>query len=172
MIESGYILRPANPLFIAASLIGALLLNFLPLGNSPWVPDWVLICIVFWTIYQPRRVGVVWAFCLGLVMDIHNATLLGQHAFMYPIIAYFGINWQRRVLGFSRLEQSLHLFPLFFAASVWPLITRWVSDGEIPFWAWSSLFSGFIEAALWPIAVWILLAPQRRPTDVDLNRPL
>jgi len=172
MIESGYILRPANPLFIGASLLGALLLNFLPLGNSPWVPDWVLICIVFWTIYQPRKVGVVWAFCLGLVMDIHSSTLLGQHAFMYPIIAYFGINWQRRVLGFSRPEQSLHLLPLFLAASVWPLIIQWVSSGEIPFWAWSSLFSGFIETALWPVAVWILLAPQRRPTDVDLNRPL
>ncbi len=65
MIESGYILRPANPLFIAASLIAATLLNFLPLGNAPWVPDWLLICLVFWTIHQPRKVGVIWAFCLG-----------------------------------------------------------------------------------------------------------
>jgi rod shape-determining protein MreD len=105
-------------------------------------------------------------------MDIHSATLLGQHAFVYPIVAYFGINWQRRVLGFSRPEQSLHLLPLFLSASIWSLIVQWVSSGEIPFWAWSSLFSGFIEAILWPVAVWILLAPQRRPTDVDLNRPL
>ncbi|MEY3863789.1 MAG: hypothetical protein RL183_674, partial [Pseudomonadota bacterium] len=31
---------------------------------------------------------------------------------------------------------------------------------------------GFIEALLWPMAVVLLLAPQRRPTDVDLNRPI
>jgi rod shape-determining protein MreD len=172
MIESGYILRPANQFFIGASLIGGVLLNFLPFGNAPWVPDWLLICLVFWTIYQPRKVGVVWAFLLGLVMDVHSATLLGQHAFMYSIIAYFGINWQRRVLGFTRPAQALHLFPLFLGASIWPLVVRWISSGAIPFWAWASLFSSVIETALWPLAVWILLAPQRRPTDVDLNRPL
>ena len=72
MIESGYILRPANPLFIAFSLLLALLLNFLPLGNAAWVPDWLLVCLVFWTIYQPRKVGVIWAFGLGLIMDVHE----------------------------------------------------------------------------------------------------
>jgi len=172
MIESGYILRPASPLFIAFSLLAATLLNFLPLGNAPWVPAWLLICLVFWTIHQPRKVGVVWAFCLGLVMDVHNGNLLGQYAFMYPLVAYFGIFWQRRVMGFTRTQQALHLLPLFISASIWPLIIRWIATGEIPFWAWSSLFSGFIEALLWPIAVFLLLAPQRRPTDVDLNRPI
>ncbi|MFZ9264490.1 MAG: rod shape-determining protein MreD [Polynucleobacter sp.] len=172
MIESGYILRPANPLFIGFSLFAALLLNFLPLGNAPWVPDWLLICLVFWTIYQPRRVGVIWAFSLGLIMDVHNGSLLGQHAFMYPVIAFFGIYWQRRVLGFARTQQALHLLPLFFAASIWPLAIRWIASGELPLWAWASLFSAFIEALLWPVAVWLLLAPQRRPTDVDLNRPI
>lgn len=172
MIESGYILRPANPLFIASSLFISLLLNFLPFGNAPWVPDWLLISLVFWTIYQPRRVGVVWAFSLGLIMDVHNGTLLGQHAFIYPIIAFFGISWQKRVLGFGRLEQAAHLLPLFMIASVWPLFVRWITVSEIPFWAWSSLFGGVIETLLWPLAVWLLLAPQRRPTDVDLNRPI
>jgi rod shape-determining protein MreD len=172
MIESGYILRPANPLFIGLSLVVALLLNFLPLGNAPWVPDWVLICLVFWTIYQPRKVGVIWAFTLGLIMDVHSSTLLGQHAFIYPIIAFFGISWQKRVLGFPRLEQAIHLLPLFMIASVWSLFVRWVTVGEIPFWAWSSLFGGAIETALWPLAVVVLLAPQRRPTDIDPNRPI
>lgn len=172
MIEQGYILRPANPLFIGFSIFVALLLNFLPFGNAPWVPDWLLICLVFWTIYQPRRVGVVWAFFLGLIMDIHSASLLGQHAFMYPVVAFFGINWQRRVLGFTRIQQALHLLPLFIAASIWPLAVNWITSGDIPLWAWTSLFSAFIEAGLWPVAVFLLLAPQRRPTDVDLNRPL
>jgi rod shape-determining protein MreD len=117
-------------------------------------------------------VGVVWAFLLGLIMDVHNASLFGQHAFMYPLVAFFGIYWQRRVLGFSRPQQMLHLFPLFLTAALWPLIVRWVSAGDLPIWAWASLFSAFIEAALWPAAVWLLLAPQRRPTDVDHNRPL
>jgi rod shape-determining protein MreD len=28
------------------------------------------------------------------------------------------------------------------------------------------------EALLWPVASWLLLAPQRRPPDRDENRPL
>ena len=28
------------------------------------------------------------------------------------------------------------------------------------------------EALLWPLAGWVLLAPQRRPPDRDENRPL
>jgi rod shape-determining protein MreD len=91
---------------------------------------------------------------------------------MYPVVAFFGINWQRRVLGFTRIQQALHLLPLFIAASIWPLAVNWVTSGDIPLWAWTSLFSAFIEAGLWPVAVFLLLAPQRRPTDVDLNRPL
>jgi len=29
-----------------------------------------------------------------------------------------------------------------------------------------------LEALLWPLASWVLLAPQRRPPDRDQNRPL
>ena len=29
-----------------------------------------------------------------------------------------------------------------------------------------------LEALLWPLASWVLLAPQRRPPDNDQNRPL
>jgi rod shape-determining protein MreD len=28
------------------------------------------------------------------------------------------------------------------------------------------------EVLLWPVATWLLLAPQRRPPDPDKNRPL
>ena len=73
---------------------------------------------------------------------------------------------------FTLIQQALHLLPIFISASIWQMIIRWVATGEIPFWAWSSIFSGFIEALLWPAAVFLLLAPQRRPTDVDLNRPI
>lgn len=172
MIEGGHILRPVSPWFISTSLAIALLFNFLPLGNPPWLPDFVLITLIFWTIYQPRKVGVVWAFLLGFFMDVHAATIFGQHALMYSIVAYFGINWQRRVLGFGKIQQAFHVFPLFFLAALWPLCIRWLTADELPFWAWATLLRAVVESALWPLATRLLLAPQRRPTDVDPNRPL
>lgn len=79
--QSGYILRPVNRLFIYFSLFCALLLNLLPLGNSAWVPDFLVIALIFWNIHQHRLIGVIVAFALGLLMDVHNSDLLGIHAF-------------------------------------------------------------------------------------------
>jgi rod shape-determining protein MreD len=70
--QSGYILRPVNPVFIYFSLLCALLLSLLPIGNYSWVPDWLIICIVFWNIHQHRYIGVGTAFFLGLLMDVHT----------------------------------------------------------------------------------------------------
>jgi rod shape-determining protein MreD len=37
---------------------------------------------------------------------------------------------------------------------------------------WALLLAPAFEALLWPLAVWLLLAPQRRAPDPDQNRPL
>jgi rod shape-determining protein MreD len=37
---------------------------------------------------------------------------------------------------------------------------------------WSMLIAPLAEALLWPLAVLLLLAPQRRAPDPDENRPL
>ena len=63
------LLLPVSPLFIAVSLIVALLLNmFLSnlLGPSGvWLPDFLAIALVFWNVHQPRRVSIGWAFVCG-----------------------------------------------------------------------------------------------------------
>ena len=37
---------------------------------------------------------------------------------------------------------------------------------------WSLIFSPLLDALLWPLATWFLLAPQRRAPDPDKHRPL
>jgi rod shape-determining protein MreD len=170
--QSGYILRPVNPLFIFVSLFAALLLNLLPLGNHVWVPDWLILCIVFWNIHQHRYVGVVWASLLGLVMDVHNSDLLGLHAFSYALVAYLAVAWHRRITSLPVFTQALHLLPIFVLVSVSPVLINWLLTGSLYWWGLGAIAQGVIEAALWPVATKILLAPQRRPIDVDHNRPL
>ncbi len=41
-------------------------------------------------VHQPRRVGVGAAFVFGLLMDVHQGALLGQHALAYTLLSYFG----------------------------------------------------------------------------------
>ncbi|HXD42981.1 MAG TPA: rod shape-determining protein MreD, partial [Ramlibacter sp.] len=74
------LLLPANPVFIWGSLLLALLVNMLPLGRTAWLPDFLALALVFWSVHQPLRVGIGAAFIFGLAMDVHQAALLGQHA--------------------------------------------------------------------------------------------
>jgi len=41
-----------------------------------------------------------------------------------------------------------------------------------PFPGWAYLSGSFVEALLWPVTTFILLAPQRRAIDPDDTRPI
>jgi rod shape-determining protein MreD len=164
------LLLPANPRFIWSSLILALLLDFLPLGRVVWLPDFLAVVLVFWSIHQPRRVGLLAAFMFGLALDVHQAALLGQHALAFSVLIYFAIMLHRRILWFSMLGQAAQLLPLFAAAHVITTLLRLIGGGALP--GWQALLAPLLEAALWPVVSVLLLAPQRRAPDPDADRPL
>lgn len=164
------LLLPVNPLFITASLLAALALNLLPLGRTAVVPDLLALVLVFWNVHQPRRVGMVIAFLFGLVMDVHQGALLGQHALAYTLLSFGAFSMHRRLLWFNVPVQSLQVLPLFLAAQLVTLLVRLAAGGLYP--GWSMWLAPLIQAALWPLASVLLLAPQRRAPDPDENRPL
>lgn len=170
MMERDSILLPVNPAFIAFSLIIAFVLNILPWGSWSWVPDFMALTLVFWSIYQPRRVGVGTAFLMGLVMDVHGAALLGQNALAYTLLSYFAITIHRRVLWFSPSAQSLYVLPLLVLMQVVQVMVQLAVSGKLPDWTY--FIQSFVAIALWPPVCWLLLAPQRRAVDRDDTRPI
>lgn len=170
MPRGSQLLLPVNPVFMWASLILALMLNLLPVGRVPALPDFLAVVLVFWNVHQPRRVGVGAAFVFGLFMDVHDGALLGQHALAYTLLSYFAITVHRRLLWFTVGSQAVQILPLFVAAHAVALIVRLVAGATFP--GWSLLVAPLLEAALWPVAHMLLLAPQRRAPDRDKNRPL
>ena len=147
------LLLPANPLFIWFTLVLAMMVNMLPLGRVAWMPDLLAVVLVFWSVHQPLRVGVIAAFLFGLAIDVHQASLLGQHALAYTTLSYFAITIHRRLLWFTVPSQAVQVLPLFAAAHAIELAIRMLAGGAFP-------------------GPWILLAPQRRAHDPDENRPL
>ncbi|MBK0391063.1 rod shape-determining protein MreD [Ramlibacter algicola] len=164
------LLLPANPFFIWFSLLCALLLNMLPFGRVAWMPDILAITLVFWSVHQPLRVGIGAAFLFGICMDVHQASLLGQHALAYTALTFFAITIHRRLLWFTVPSQAVQVLPLFLAAHAIELAIRMIAGGIFP--GTSLLLAPVIEAALWPVVTVALLAPQRRAPDPDENRPL
>jgi rod shape-determining protein MreD len=164
------LLLPVNPLFLWFSLFAALVLNMLPLGRIAALPDFLALTLVFWNVHQPRRVGIGAAFFFGLLMDVHQGAVLGQHAEAYTLLSFLAILMHRRLLWFGLAEQALQILPVFIAAHAVSLVVRLLSSGSFP--GWTMLLAPFFEALLWPVISWMLLAPQRRAPDRDANRVL
>ena len=164
------LLLPANPLFIAVSLAAALAFDLMPFGRYPLLPDLLALALAFWNVHQPQRVGIGTAFGLGLLMDVHDSAMLGKHALAYTLLAYFAVTAHRRLLWFSLPTQALQVLPLFLLAHAVATGTRLIAGGMLP--GWNALAAPLLETLLWPLASWLLLAPQRRAPDPDENRPL
>ena len=167
---AGQLLLPTNPLFVWFTLEMAFALNIVPLGRNPAMPDFVALVLVFWNVNQPRRVGVGVAFMFGLMMDVHDGAILGQHALAYTLLSFFAITIHRRLRWFTVPSQALQILPLFVAAHAVSFIVRMIAGNMLP--GWELLLAPLFESLLWPLANWVLLAPQRRAPDRDENRPL
>jgi rod shape-determining protein MreD len=170
MPRGNELLMPVNPVFVWVTLLVAMLMDMLPWGRWAGVPDMLAVVLVFWNVHQPRRVGVGAAFVFGLLMDVHQGALLGQHALAYTLLSFFAITVHRRLLWFTVASQAVQIVPLFVAAHMVSLVVRMVAGAGFP--GWGLMVAPFLEALLWPVVSFVLLAPQRRPPDRDKNRPL
>jgi rod shape-determining protein MreD len=171
MMRPGHqVLLPASTVFIWGSMLAALFFNMMPLGRHAWQPDVLAVVLVFWNVHQPRRVGIAAAFFFGLLMDVHQTALLGQHALTYTVLSFLAITIHRRILWFNLTSQAWHVLPLFMLAHALELGLRMVEGTGFP--GWGIGLAMIFEAALWPFMTWVLLAPQRRSPDPDVHRPL
>jgi len=159
------ILLPAKTGYIALTLIAALLLNLLPWsGYWLWIkPDFVALVVLYWCIEQPRKMGFVAAWLLGMFMDVADGTLFGQHALAYTILAYAGIVLHRRVRMFAVTPQALHIIPLLLLNALIIVAVRMLAGADFP--GWHYFIGSFVAGALWPPLGALLKMPLRPKPD-------
>jgi rod shape-determining protein MreD len=168
--SSSRILLPVRTWFIVLSLIVALLLNMLPTAWWPGVPDWVALVLCFWSVREFRKVGMGWAFLLGLIMDVADASLMGQHTLAYVLLAYGASSFSRRVLWFPLVQQALQILPLLYIVPLVQFAVGMVAGGEFPglgYFIWP-----LVASFLWLPLTFMLLLPQYQPVERDANRPI
>ncbi len=161
------ILLPVKGGFIVFTFIAALLTNILP-WSGWWLaikPDFVALVVLYWCIQQPRKVGFTSAWLLGLVMDVAEGSLFGQHALAYSVLAFGGIVLHRRVLMFSMRDQVLHVIVLLLLNDVMVLAIRMLSGASFP--GLQYFIGSLTAAALWPALTFLFKLPQRPQPDPD-----
>lgn len=168
--SSRRILLPARGWFIILSLFVALVLNLIPFGRMPGVPDWLALVLAFWCIHQPLKVGMGAGFFFGLLMDVASGSVMGQHALVYVLLAFVASGLSRRILWFPLAQQALHVLPLLLGTQLVMLLIRLVTGAEFPGVLY--FLSSFVAALLWHPLNYVLLLPQYRPTEHDENRPI
>jgi rod shape-determining protein MreD len=69
------------------------------LFQSKWiiVPHFLMVLIVFVTIYAGKKYGILYGFLFGLLFDVVYTEIIGIYLFMIPLIAYI-IAWVMKIL--------------------------------------------------------------------------
>lgn len=139
-----------------ASLAVALLLGLLPLPVSlqPLRPFWVGLVLAYWLIEDPDRVGLGFAFLLGLNADLVYGGLLGEQALRLVVLAFIVQRFRARLRFFPLLQQAVTMGALLVNDRIVSAGLH-IALGE-PTLPWSYWAAPAVGMLLWPPVFLIL----------------
>ncbi|GHA82870.1 rod shape-determining protein MreD [Cognatilysobacter bugurensis] len=102
-------MRGHAPWALPLSVFIALLLGLVPLPESiePLRPYWLALVLAYWVIETPDRVGLGFAFSIGLVADLAFGSLLGEQALRLVAMAFILQRFRARLRFFPMSQQAL-----------------------------------------------------------------
>jgi rod shape-determining protein MreD len=149
-------MRARSPWVLPLSLLVALLLALLPMPLSlqPLRPYWLALVLAYWVMEDPDRIGLGFAFLIGLVADLVIGSLLGEQALRLVVITFILQRFRARLRFFPMSQQALAIGALLLNDRIVTLAIR-VTLGEpvLPSLTW---FSPLIGMLLW-VPVFMLL---------------
>jgi rod shape-determining protein MreD len=148
---------------IGLSLLAAFLLKQIPWQGWALLlrPDFVLIMLLFWAQRRQNGISFALAFALGLVTDVQDGVVLGQHALAYCVGVFLVQYFRRRLAMFTLRHQALQMFPLLLLTEVVVLMAGWIST-RTPQGGWV-LASAFTGTLLWWAVAYVGKMPAARP---------
>lgn len=154
--------RPRGGGIIAFTFCMALLLTILPLPEwaGPYRPAWVVLVLIYWCMALPTRVGVGVGWLMGLLLDLINGVLLGQHALALAVVAYLATLLHQRIRVFPVWQQALTVLVLVGLSQ---MLVLWVLGvtGAVPR-SWDYWLPSLTSMLLWPWVFVILRDVRRR----------
>lgn len=135
---------------LPVSLLGALLLGLVPLPEVllPLRPYWLALVLAYWLIEAPERVGIGFAFVIGLVADLMFGTLLGEQALRLTILAFILQRFRARMRFFPLSQQALLIGGLLLNDRIVAMLVH-VALG-VPRLPWSYWWAPLPGMLLWP----------------------
>ena len=134
----------------------ALILTVLPL--PPWLdvlrPAFLVLTVIFWSVNAPRAGGLAFGFFAGLLLDVFQGPVLGEHALALSLVTYIAVREHQRIRSKPAIQQALIVFAaLILYEVVLFMIDGWTGHPVTSPLRWVHTVTG---ALIWPPAAAIL----------------
>ncbi len=118
--------RASNRWPVLMSFVFGLMLMIMPLPGAADTlrPDWLALLVIFWAMQLPRTWSVGTAFAVGIVLDVSQGTLLGQHALALCIIAFITVRLHLLIRVFPLPQLTATIFPML---ALYQFLLFWIN---------------------------------------------
>jgi rod shape-determining protein MreD len=154
--------RPVSNFFIISSVLVALFLTGLPWGGVGLLlrPDFVALVMLYWCTHKPMRVGIGITWAVGILADVADASLFGEHALAYTVLAFGGIVLHRRLQMFDLRQQTIQVFGIFAMTYAVYALANWQVNGYV---VWPYFLGCLTSTLLWmPLSIMFQAMGQMR----------
>jgi rod shape-determining protein MreD len=160
--------RPVSNVFIVLTVLVALFLNGLPWGGI-WLslrPDFVALVLLYWCTHNPARLSIGLSWAVGILADVADASLFGQHALAYTLLAFGGVVLHRRLQMFELRQQTTQVFLILALTYAAYALVHWQVNGYV---VWTYFLGCLTSTLLWaPLSIMFQAMRQMR---VDREHP-
>ena len=113
-----------NPLIFILLIFAASVLSIarLPANSYEWIglwqPQWLLLVLIYWALGVGSRLGVLWAWLAGSVVDVLLGEPLGLNGLLFATITYLSLRFRERFVMYGTIQQALIVFIIVMLAQV------------------------------------------------------
>ena len=111
---------------VIVTVIVSLMLMVLPLPDrvEPFRPDWVALALIYWAMMMPRTWSVGSAWFIGIVLDVAQGTILGQHALALCFMVFITVRFHLLMRVFPMQQLTATVFAIL---ALYQFILFWVN---------------------------------------------
>jgi len=144
--------RPQGRIILFITIIVAMILVMVPMPDMLRLfrPEWVLMTLLYWAMALPERVGIGFAWTIGLLMDMLLGGALGVLAFSYALVIYLILNLHLRLRQYPIWQQALIVMSLVLLVHIIKVI---FSPADASWYIWAP---AVVSTLVWPIVFTVL----------------
>lgn len=111
---------------VILTIIVALMLTVVPVPDwaEAFRPDWVALTLIYWAMMLPRTWSVGTAWIIGIVIDVAQGTILGQHALALCFIVFVTVRFHLLMRVFPMQQLAATVFAIL---TLYQFILFWIN---------------------------------------------